>query len=128
MTEVEKIEKMVVEITTGKARKSDTDNPVELYIGGHEWNLDIPNCDDFERGKTDKFELEIPDGMDSTWFRYFCLKKNTHTGKDDDWNIDKIKVIINDKVVYEKENINAWLKDNHTSWCAPGFSYGSAAD
>ena len=128
MTNNEKIEKMVVEITTCSDRRSDTNNLVELYVGGHEWPLDLPYYDDFERGKTDTFDLDIPDGFNSSEIRYFCLKKSTHSGKDDDWCIQKVKVTINGKVVYEKDNIHAWLKDNEQTWCAPGFNYGQAGE
>ena len=56
----EKIAKIVIEITTCDVRKSDTDNLVELYVGGHTWDLDIAKHDEFEKGKTDVFELDVP--------------------------------------------------------------------
>ena len=124
-TKYEKIEKIVIEITTCKERKSDTDNAVELYVGGHKWQLDIAKHDEFEKGKTDVFELDVSAGLNSSDFRYLCLRKKTHT-KDDDWCIEKIKLIINDNVVYEQDSLDAWLKHNKTSWCAPGFTYGAA--
>ena len=124
-SEYEKIEKIVIEITTCEERKSATDNPVELYVGGHKWQLDIPKHDEFEKGKTDVFELDVPAGMDSSDFRYLCLRKKTYS-KDDDWCIAKIKLIINDNIVYEQDSLDAWLKEDKTSWCAPGFSYGQA--
>lgn len=128
MNENEDIKKIVVEITTCSDRRSDTNNTVELYIGGHEWELDLPYVDDFERGKTDVFDLDIPDGLNSSGFRFFCLKKSSHSGRDDDWCIQKVKLTINDKVVYEKDNIHTWLKDNTQTWCAPDFSYGQAGE
>lgn len=121
----EKIEKLVIEVTTCKERRSDTDNAVELYVGGSKWQLDIAKHDEFEKGKTDVFELDVPDGLNSSDFRYLCLRKKTFS-KDDDWCIEKIKLIVNDKVVYEQDSLNAWLKEDKTSWCAPGFSYGQA--
>ena len=124
-TQYEKIEKIVIEITTCKDRRSDTDNPVELYVGGHTWELDIQKHDEFEKGKTDVFELNVPANFDSSNFRYLCLKKKIRS-KDDDWCIEKIKLIVNDKVVYEKSSLHAWLKHDKTSWCAPDFTYGAS--
>ncbi|NHJ05145.1 MAG: hypothetical protein EAX90_09990 [Candidatus Heimdallarchaeota archaeon] len=128
MSEFEKIEKIVVEITTCSDRKSDTNDAIILYVGGHEWALDLPYYDDFEKGKTDVFDLDIPEGMNSSQIRYFCLKKKSHTNKDDDWCLSKIKVTINDKVIYERDKIHHWLKDNELSWCAPDFTYGQAGE
>ncbi|MHA1462920.1 MAG: PLAT/LH2 domain-containing protein [Candidatus Heimdallarchaeota archaeon] len=125
----EKIDKIVIELTTcSEKRKSSTDDPVILYTGGHEWDLDKPHYDDFERGKTDSYNLDVPAGMDSSYFRYLCFKKRTRTAKGDDWCLDKIKLTINDKVVYEKDSLNAWLKGEKTSFCAPDFKYGQAGE
>ncbi len=124
----EKIEKLVIEITTCEERRSDTDNPVELYVGGHKWQLDMPKYDEFEKGRTDVFELDVPDNFDSSNFQYLCFRKKTYTGKDDDWCIEKIKLIVNDVNVYEKDSLNAWLKGEKTSWCAPDFTYGKAGE
>ncbi len=123
----EEIKKIVIEITTCKERRSDTDNPVELYVGGHTWELDISKHDEFEKGKTDVFTLDVPAGLNSNDFRYLCLRKKSRS-KEDDWCIEKIKLIINDTVVYEKGSLKAWLKYDKTSWCAPDFSYGAAKD
>ncbi|MHA1213383.1 MAG: hypothetical protein ACTSSH_13110, partial [Candidatus Heimdallarchaeota archaeon] len=76
----------------------------------------------------DVFNLKVPFGMNASWFRYLCLRKKTQIMKDDDWCIESVKLIINDKVVYEKDNINVWLKESHTSWCAPEFTYGKAGE
>ncbi|MFW9924922.1 MAG: PLAT/LH2 domain-containing protein [Candidatus Thorarchaeota archaeon] len=124
----EKINSITLEITTGTQRRSSTDDRIELYIGSHKWLLDIQNHDDFEKGKTDVYKLDVPKGMDSSWFRYLCLKKISKSVSDDDWLLDKIKLTINGNLIYEKAKINHWLKDNETSWCAPDFKYGNAKD
>ncbi|NHJ48866.1 MAG: hypothetical protein FK733_13865 [Asgard group archaeon] len=124
----EKITKVVLELTTCKKFRASTDDAIEIYIGEHEWDLDVPFYDDFEKGKTDTYDLEVPDGMDSSWFHYFCLRKKAPALKEDDWCLEKIKLTINDKVVYEFGPAEIWLKQVAQSWCAPGFTYGKAGE
>lgn len=128
MTKYEKITEVELEITTGKKRKNATNDPVEILIGEHGWELDLPDHDDFEKGKTDVYKLEVPDDMDSSWFRYLCLRKKSNIYKDDDWVFVKLKLTINGKVVYEKDNLNAVLKASQERWCAPDFTYGKAGE
>jgi hypothetical protein len=126
--EYEDIESIKVIIKTARKWRCDTDDPVEIYVGGHTWELDNPQQDDFERGQIDTFDLEVPVGMDASWFRYFCIRKRSHISKDDNWCIEDVKVIINGDVVYEKEDVNVWLEKEKNSWCAPGFDYGQAGN
>ena len=76
---------------------------------------------------TDIYELDVPQGLDSSWFRFFCLDKKNR-GRDDDWNLVKLVVKINDKIVYEKSDLDVWINAAHPSWCAPGFNYGQAGE
>jgi hypothetical protein len=124
----EKITKIVVELTTCKKFRGSTDDPIELYIGEHAWELDVPFYDDFEKGKTDTFDLKVPEGMDASWFQYFCLRKKASALKEDDWCFEKIKLTINDKVVYEFGPEEIWLKGAQQTWCAPKFTYGKAGE
>lgn len=126
--EYEKINKIVVELTTGKKRQSSTYDHIELSIGSHKWLLDKPHHHDFEKGKTDIYELDVPEGMDASWFRYFCLIKKTISGGGDDWQLVKLVVKINDNIVYERYDLDVWLKDDKLDWCAPGFDYGRAGE
>ena len=66
------VSKMKLTLTTGKKWGSSTDDPVKVFIGEHSWELTHPYCDDFEKGKTDVFNLDIPEGLTSDWFQYFC--------------------------------------------------------
>lgn len=125
--EYEKINKIVVEITTGKERKSATDDLIRLNIGSHQWELNTANYDDHEKGITDIYELDVPPGLDSSWFRFFCLDKKG-SGRGDDWNLVKLVVKINDKIVYEKSDLDVWINAANPSWCAPGFNYGQAGE
>jgi len=124
----EKISKIVLEVTTCTEKRSSTNDPIILFIGDHKWVLDDPAKDDFEKGNIDTFNLKVPFGMDASWFRYLCFRKTTQIVKDDDWCLKKVKLIINDKIVYEKDNINAWLKQDKSSWCASDFKYGKAGE
>ena len=117
------IHKMKLIFTTGKKWGSSTDDPVKLYIGEHEWNLDNPFCDDFEKGKIDTFELEIPDGLTSDWFQYFCLRKDRAIGGDK-WLLSNVKLEINDRLIYNSGELEIWFEDGKTSWCAADFVYG----
>lgn len=123
----EKIKKITIEITTGDKPGSSTDDEIQLNIGSHKWILDKPNYDDFERGKTDIYELDVPAGMDASWFRFLCFQKK-HAGKENPWLLDKITLKINDQLIYEKENLGVWLKADKPRWCAPDFSYGKAGE
>ena len=66
LTENEKIKTIQLEITTGSKRRNATDDPVELQIGEHGWILDLPDHDDFEKGRTDTYDLEVPEDMNSS--------------------------------------------------------------
>jgi hypothetical protein len=128
MTEkYEKIHKIALEITTGKKRTSGTDDEITLFIGGYKWILDNPKHDDFEKGRRGIYELDVPDGMDSSWFRFLCFQKKSR-GRDDPWQIEKITLKVNDQLVYEKEGLKVWLKADAPRWCAPGFTYGRAGE
>lgn len=119
----EKIQKIEFRIKTCDKWRSASDNTVKLYVGDHVWELDHPFCDDFEKGKSDTFELEVPTGMDSTWFHYLCLKKEGDI-IGDRWCLHAVQLKINDKVVYQNDEIEAWFEGGKTSWCAPDFNYG----
>ncbi|MHA1188265.1 MAG: PLAT/LH2 domain-containing protein [Candidatus Heimdallarchaeota archaeon] len=117
------ITKMKLTLITGKKWGSSTDDPVKLYIGEHEWDLDNPFCDDFEKGKTDVFELDIPEGLTSDWFQYFCLRKERAI-HGDKWLLSNIKVEINDRLIYDSGEKEIWFQDGDVSWCAADFVYG----
>ncbi|MEA2070868.1 MAG: hypothetical protein U9O98_06205 [Asgard group archaeon] len=110
-------------LTTGKKWRSSSDDPVKLYIGEHNWILDHPFCDDFEKGKTDTFELEIPEGLTSDWFQYFCLKKEKSLGGDK-WLLKRVKFEVNGREIYDSGEIDIWFTDGKSSWCAKNFYYG----
>lgn len=117
------IHKMKVTVTTDNKRGSGTDDPIKLYVGEHTWDLDHPFCDDFEKGRTDDFDLDIPEGLTSDWFQYFCIKKEhiVHANK---WILNKIVLEINDRVIYDSGEINFAFEGGQATWCAKDFFYG----
>lgn len=117
------INKMTLKVTTGKKWGSDNDDPVKLYIGEHEWDLDNPFCDDFKKGKTDTFELDIPEGFTSDWFHYFCLKKEQALSKDK-WLLTRVILEVNDRVIYDSGDMEFWFQGSNINWCAKDFNYG----
>jgi hypothetical protein len=117
------ISKMNVKVITAKDRKSGTDDPIKLYIGEHEWELDHPFCDDFEKGRTDEFDLDIPEGFTSDWFQFLCIKKEGDI-KSDNWKLQRLIVEINDRVIYDSGDIEFWFKPGQSTWCARDFNYG----
>jgi hypothetical protein len=117
------IHKMKVTVTTDNKRGSGTDDPIKLYIGEHIWDLDHPYCDDFEKGRTDEFDLDIPEGLTSDWFQYFCLKKERSIHADK-WVLNKIVVEINDRIIYDSGEINFAFVGGQATWCAKDFFYG----
>ncbi|NHJ48093.1 MAG: hypothetical protein FK733_09925 [Asgard group archaeon] len=117
------ISKMKIIVTTAKDRKSGTDDPIKLYIGEHDWELDHPFCDDFEKGRIDEFDLDIPQGFTSDWFQFLCIKKERDI-KSDNWKLQRVVVEINDRVIYDSGDIEYWFKPGQSTWCAKDFVYG----
>ncbi|MBN1331237.1 MAG: hypothetical protein JXA54_17345 [Candidatus Heimdallarchaeota archaeon] len=117
------INQMKVTITTSNKRGSGTDDPIKLYVGDYAWDLDHPFCDDFEKGRTDEFELDIPKGMTSDWFQYFCLKKE-HTIRSDNWILSRVVVEINNRIIYDTGEIEFNFSGGKNTWCARDFFYG----
>ena len=56
----EPIRRLIVDIRTADERFAGTDDPVMLSIGGYSFPLDNPSRDDFERNRTDRFDLTLP--------------------------------------------------------------------
>ena len=115
------INQMKVTITTSNKRGSGTDDPIRLYIGEYSWELDHPFCDDFEKGKTDDFDL--PEGLTSDWFQYLCLKKE-HAIQADKWILRKFILEINNRIVYDSGELEYAFEGGITTWCAKDFFYG----
>jgi hypothetical protein len=53
------VDRIIVEIKTKDALFAGTDDSIYLNFAGIERKLDTPNHDDFERGETDTYELDV---------------------------------------------------------------------
>ena len=116
------INKIKLTITTSNKRGSGTDDPIKLYIGEHFWELKHPFCNDFEKGKTDVFNLDVPENMTSDWFQYFCMKKDVAVkGK---WILSRVKFEVNGRLIYDSGKIDYVFARGKTTWCAKDFFYG----
>ena len=124
--QVEKIENITISLKTRQKRFSAKKiTTIEFYIGRHRWRLANAREEELEKGRKGVFDLTIPADMTSDWFRYLCLKR-IETKSGDDWIIIEIKLIVNGKEIYNKENCDIKLKADSSSWCAADFSYGGA--
>jgi len=122
----EKIESIVLLLRTKQKRfAAKRDIPFDFYIGRHKWRLANPRVEELDKGNKGVFDLAVPAEMTSEWFRYLCLKKPQQKSKDD-WYILELKLEINGKVVYHKENTEIKIKADSTSWCAPDFDFGGS--
>lgn len=107
---------IIVEIRTGDETFAGTDDPIHLFIGGRDLNLDNPNNDDFERNHTDVFEIPI----DDLEFNLETIKAVGRIGviKTGDsyfgggWLFRGIKIWLNSQnsdPIYANDSINRWL-------------------
>lgn len=55
----QQVTRLIVEVRTQDNLFAGTDDDVHLQIGGRDFYLDDPNRDDFERGHTDHFEIDL---------------------------------------------------------------------
>lgn len=98
------IHKLEVRIDTRDNRGGGTDNAVYFDIGPLAWRLDKARHNDFERGRSDTYELKKPEGVvlrtgDILWLR--LQKKGvigvtgTGDGLDGAWHPESITLIVN---------------------------------
>lgn len=55
----QQVSRLIVDVRTQDVTFAGTDDDIHLQIGGHDFYLDDPNRDDFERGNTDHFEFDL---------------------------------------------------------------------
>ena len=85
------VDALRVRISTGRRRYSQTDDAVYLDVGTREWLLDNIARDDFERGRTDDFDLTVHDGMQRSDIRKIGLRKAGTNG----WRPERVRVFLN---------------------------------
>ncbi len=82
---------LIVKIKTMSNSDSATDDDVYFGIGTREWMLDNANRNDFERGKTDTFNLQGLGGLQEEDIRRIRLRKTGTNG----WRPESIKIYVN---------------------------------
>ena len=129
--EAQNIKKLTVEITTGDVTFAGTDDPVQLNIGGHSFQLDNPNRDDFERNRTDTFELELPGpGLDLTVLSQLepmlSIVKLQDSFFGGGWNLRGVKISDqNANTIYSNSTISKWLSGSPDNiWSASATDAG----
>src|SRR5687768_13729220 len=97
-----KISTLAVKVTTRDRRGAGTDNAVYFDVGPWSWRLNNRWRNDFERGRTDTFNLKVPEGFaadDILWLRLH--KKGlfgvtgTRDGLTGAWHPGRIALLVN---------------------------------
>jgi hypothetical protein len=103
-TERVRIKSLKLQVTTRKDRGAGTDNAVYFDIGPLAWRLNKSWHNDFERGRTDTYNLPLPSGVvlssdDILWLRLhkkgIIGATGTGDGFDGAWHPQSILLIVN---------------------------------
>lgn len=121
---------LLVETKTSNVQWANSNAEIYFDIGTREWRLDDPARDDFERNRTDTFNLQELGDLRMSDIRKIALR---HTGEDG-WLPESIKVYVNDpqksNAPYYEGSIQMWLdggqganlpNQNGPHWEAPDF-------
>jgi len=111
------VSRLRVKITTADVTWAGTDDDVTLTLAGRSWNLDNPDRDDFERGRTDTFDLDPGIGL----YRSAIASVRIHKSPDGiagGWRLKGVEVIVNGSTIYNNQSINRWLEDDQRTWTA----------
>ncbi|MGH2386194.1 MAG: PLAT/LH2 domain-containing protein [Candidatus Limnocylindria bacterium] len=111
------VSRLRVKITTADVTWAGTDDDVTLTLAGRSWDLDNPDRDDFERGRTDTFDLDPDIGL----YRSAIASVRIHKSPDGiagGWRLKGVELIVNGSTIYTNQSINRWLEDDHRTWSA----------
>ena len=106
-----------VKITTGDVLWGGTDDDVRVFLAGRSWNLDNSGHDDFERGRTDTFDLDPGTGLYRSAINSVEIRKSPD-GFSGGWRLKGVEIIVNGTTIYNNQSINRWLEDNNRTWSA----------
>lgn len=104
-------------ITTADESWAGTDDDVTLTLAGQSWNLDNSSHDDFERGRTDSFDLDPGTGLYVSDIHSVRVRKSPD-GFAGGWKLGGIRIVANGGTIYDNQAINRWLEDDDRSWSA----------
>ena len=121
----EPLRSLLVEVRTGSASGSGTDDDIYLRINPTtRFPLDKRLYDDFERGDRDTYSLPIDDlvrnGATLREIQQVQVEKSSD-GRFGAWKLGGVKVIANDRLIYSNDRIETWVEKNRRTWIAPGF-------
>jgi hypothetical protein len=118
------VQTLAVQITTRDVRGAGTDNAVYFDVGPWAWRLNKSWRNDFERGHTDTFNLEVPAGFDLNDIVWLRLHKKglfgvtgTRDGFAGAWHPEQIALLVNG-VEYARAEIKQPLNSRYWFWTA----------
>lgn len=129
-TQAQSLQSLTLEIHTADESWAGTDSDVflQLFLGENDdqrdLKLDDPNDgNDFERNDRNTITLDHTNNLPSElWMiRMFRIHRNERSGPND-WKLAGIKIFMNGNpslVLYENQNINTELDDDHPDWAPP---------
>ena len=127
----ESVNRLLVEVKTADKLFAGTDNSIYLSFGGEQFKLDDPDRDDFERGNTDTFTIDLSGReMDFSLLRQLreltILKpKNDFWGGG--WDLAGLTIRVAfaephltppDEPIFRDSGIGVELDSDRTSWAA----------
>lgn len=129
----QEITRVIVDIKTADKRFAGTDDPIQITLGGEPHDLDDPDRDDFERGDTNRFEIEFARGRLSyerlRAFPTLSVAKLKDSFWGGGWDFAEIRIWIgNDSgdPIYENPDVNTSLDGDNLVWNAepddPGWN------
>ncbi|MCP4768358.1 MAG: hypothetical protein GY875_19090 [Gammaproteobacteria bacterium] len=125
----QQISKLLVEVETADTLFAGTDDAIFLTIGGVRRQLDRPNIDDFERGDTNNFEIDLSDRpIDLSFVRQnriiaFIKPKDSFFGGA--WRIGRVEINVEyidpfgdptSALIFAGSNIDVELDGGRTTW------------
>jgi hypothetical protein len=109
------INKLEIQISTADVSYAGTDDDVTLTLAGRSWNLDTKGHNDFERGNTDSFRLDPQTSFYPSDIHSIRIHKSPD-GLAGGWKLKGITLNVNDATIFNNQNINKWLEDDHRNW------------
>jgi len=117
-----KVTSLAVKVTTRDLRGAGTDNAIYFDVGPWSWRLNKPWRNDFERGHTDIFKLEVPKDFaldDIVWLRLHKKGLFGVTGTRDGftgaWHPERIALLVNG-VECANEEVTSPLNSRYWFW------------
>ncbi len=104
-----------VKVSTADIKWAGTDDKITLKLGSRSWTLDNQGRNDFERGRTDTFNLDPGVGFYETAINQIRISKASD-GSAGGWRIKGLSISVNGNPFYDNQSINRWLKDDQRVW------------